>query len=156
MVYPPLREAPRDRGLSTAADQLALLNSTLDITKTTTGDTGLRPRPAVLELSWEDGTTATLTVPPGQTSGAFPRQYFTGPTTCTLTEKHPAAGPAAGPADPSAQAARAARAAASPDAAAHGYGLVGGGGGGLDAGARCRAAVRRAPALAGFVAEVEP
>lgn len=42
MVYPPLREAPRDRGLSTAADQLALLNSTLDITKTTTGDTGLR------------------------------------------------------------------------------------------------------------------
>ncbi|MEY9908469.1 hypothetical protein ABIA35_004702 [Catenulispora sp. MAP12-49] len=108
----------------------------------------------MLELSCEDGTTATLTLAPGQTSGAFPRQYFTGPTTCTLTEKHPDAAPAAGPADPSAQAARAARAAASPDAAAYGYGLVGGGG--LDAGARCRAAVRRAAALAGFVAEVEP
>lgn len=106
----------------------------------------------MLELSCEDGTTATLTVAPGQTSGAFPRQYFTGPTTCTLTEKHPAAGPA----DPSVQAAHAARAAASPDAAAYGYGLVGGGGGGLDAGARCRAAVRRAAALAGFVAELEP
>ncbi|MFJ8041703.1 hypothetical protein ACIRBX_14525 [Kitasatospora sp. NPDC096147] len=68
--------------------------ATLDVSKTTTGDTALRPSAARLALSCEDGTADELTVAPGETTGALPRHTFTAATRCTVTE--PESGAASG------------------------------------------------------------
>ncbi|MCQ4214150.1 prealbumin-like fold domain-containing protein [Streptomyces longispororuber] len=65
---------------------------TLDVTKHTTGDTGLRPDGAELTLSCADGTTDTLTVASGTTSAQVPRHTFAADTTCTLSEPETGAG----------------------------------------------------------------
>ncbi|MEU8765112.1 DUF5979 domain-containing protein [Streptomyces sp. NPDC048659] len=59
---------------------------TLDVTKRTTGDTSLRPGAAQLVLTCADGTSGTLDVAAGDTTGSLPRQTFAADTTCTLTE----------------------------------------------------------------------
>lgn len=65
---------------------------TLDVTKHTTGDTGLRPDGARLTLSCADGTGDALAVAPGETSGALDRHTFAADTTCTLDEPSTGAG----------------------------------------------------------------
>ncbi|MEU6846804.1 DUF5979 domain-containing protein [Streptomyces sp. NPDC046716] len=59
---------------------------TLDVTKRTSGDTGLRPGTAHLTLSCADGTEDALDVEAGATSGALTRHRFPNDTTCTLEE----------------------------------------------------------------------
>ncbi|WP_372350537.1 hypothetical protein [Streptomyces sp. KL116D] len=65
---------------------------TLDVTKHTTGDTGLRPDGAELTLTCADGTIDTLAVASGTTSAQLPRRTFATDTTCTLTEPETGAG----------------------------------------------------------------
>ncbi|MGW4809784.1 prealbumin-like fold domain-containing protein [Kitasatospora sp. NPDC004272] len=67
----------------------------LDLVKLTTGDTGLRPLAARLELRCTgDESPAALLVDPGRERGDLPRRTFTTATACTLTE--PASGAADG------------------------------------------------------------
>jgi hypothetical protein len=58
---------------------------TLDVVKTTTPDTALRPGPAVLALVCGD-QTFVLDVPAGAAQGAVPQQLVTGTTTCSVSE----------------------------------------------------------------------
>ncbi|MBO1333688.1 DUF5979 domain-containing protein [Streptomyces sp. VRA16 Mangrove soil] len=65
---------------------------TLDVTKHTTGDTGLRPGAAHLRLSCADGTEDALDVAAGEASGALERHRFAADTTCTVRETASGAG----------------------------------------------------------------
>jgi hypothetical protein len=58
---------------------------TLDVVKTTTPDTALRPGPALLALICGD-QTFTLDVPAGAARAAVPQQLVTGTTSCQVTE----------------------------------------------------------------------
>ncbi|MFD8568643.1 DUF5979 domain-containing protein [Streptomyces sp. NPDC059639] len=65
---------------------------TLDVTKRTSGDTGLRPGAAHLTLSCADGTEDALDIAAGDASGALARHRFPGDTTCTVEEPATGAG----------------------------------------------------------------
>ncbi|GAA3052938.1 hypothetical protein GCM10020229_75640 [Kitasatospora albolonga] len=68
---------------------------TLDVTKTTSGDTSLRPAAVRLTVSCEDGTTDELTVAPGADQGDLPRHTFAAATRCTVAEPRTGAADAA-------------------------------------------------------------
>ncbi|MGW9380119.1 DUF5979 domain-containing protein [Streptomyces albidoflavus] len=59
---------------------------TLDVVKTTSGDTELRPDAARVELECADGTEEAGQIAPGETEGSLPRRAFNADTTCTVTE----------------------------------------------------------------------
>ncbi|MCF2529460.1 prealbumin-like fold domain-containing protein [Yinghuangia soli] len=69
-------------------------SATLEVVKTTSGDTGLRPAAAQLEATCATGQSGRLTVPVGDTSATTGQYILPDPITCTIAET--ASGAAAG------------------------------------------------------------
>jgi hypothetical protein len=59
---------------------------TLDVVKTTSADTDLRPDPARVVLTCADRTSDQVVLAPAATSGSIPRRGFNQATTCVVTE----------------------------------------------------------------------
>jgi LPXTG-motif cell wall-anchored protein len=66
---------------------------TLNVIKTTSDDTGLRPDAARLRLSCVDRTGDHVDIAPGATGGSIPEHAFNLPTSCVVTEPATGAAP---------------------------------------------------------------